>query len=134
MVDQWENYHESIHVERHNLASAGSHPMDNGDFAGAVVPVLQPSAVRQSFTFSVRAWLRLAAHPRTAKRAFTTALIVGIVLIAINHGSAIISGQFTRARLFQMCLTILVPYIVSTVSSVATRSELGAEHSNDEQI
>jgi hypothetical protein len=52
-----------------------------------------------------------------------TAVIVGFVLIAINHGSAIISGQITRARVFQMCLTVLVPYVVSTASSVATRNE-----------
>jgi hypothetical protein len=71
-------------------------------------------------------WLRLAAHPATVRRALVTALIVGVVLIAINHGAAIIAGQVTRARLIQMCLTVLVPYIVSTVSSVATRRELGA--------
>lgn len=71
-------------------------------------------------------WFRLAAHPATARRAFITALIVGVVLIAINHGAAIISGQVTRTRVFQMCLTVLVPYIVSTVSSVSTRRELRA--------
>jgi hypothetical protein len=75
------------------------------------------------------AWLRLAAHPATARRAFLTALIVGMVLIVINHGSAIISHQLTRARLIQMGLTVLVPYVVSTVSSVATRRELGADKS-----
>jgi len=133
MVDQFEDSDESIHVERRNLTSAGSHPMDNGDFTGAIVAELQRSAVRRSFTSSVRVWLRLAAHPATARRALITALIVGVVLIAINHGAAIISGQFTRSRLVQICLTLLVPYIVSTVSSVATRSELGADHSNDEQ-
>jgi hypothetical protein len=68
-------------------------------------------------------WLRSAAHPATARRALITAVIVGFLLIAINHGSAIISGQITRARVFQMCLTVLVPYVVSTASSVATRNE-----------
>jgi hypothetical protein len=77
--------------------------------------------------------LRLAAHPATARRALITALIVGVVLIAINHGPAIISGQFTRSRLVQICLTILVPYVVSTVSSVATRNELGPGHTNEGQ-
>jgi len=74
-------------------------------------------------TSSILEWLRSAAHPATARRALITAVIVGFVLIAINHGSAIISGQITRARVFQMCLTVLVPYVVSTASSVATRNE-----------
>ena len=73
---------------------------------------------------SVADWLRLAAHPATVRRAFITAAIVGVLLIAINHGPAIITGTLTRARWIQMCLTVLVPYIVSTVSSVSTRREL----------
>ena len=71
-------------------------------------------------------WFRLAAHPATVRRAFITAIIVGTILIAINHGPAILSGQVTHARIFQMCLTVLVPYTVSTVSSVSTRRELRA--------
>ena len=70
------------------------------------------------------AWLRLAAHPATVRRALLTAVIVGTLLIAINHGPALISGELTRARLLQMGLTVLVPYLVSTVSSVSTRREL----------
>jgi hypothetical protein len=54
-------------------------------------------------------WSRLAGHPATVRRAFLTALIVGSVLILINHGAAIVSGEVTRARVFQMCLTVLVP-------------------------
>ena len=67
---------------------------------------------------SILAWIRSAAHPATVRRALITAVIVGFVLIAVNYSSAIISGQITRARVIQMCLTVLVPYVVSTVSSV----------------
>ena len=49
--------------------------------------------------------------------------MVGTLLIAINHGHAIIAGQITQERIFQMFLTVIVPYIVSTASSVATRHE-----------
>lgn len=73
---------------------------------------------------SVRSWLRLASHPATVRRALYTVAIVGTVLIAINHGPAIVAGQVTPTRLFQMGLTLMVPYLVSTVSSVATRQEL----------
>ena len=50
-------------------------------------------------------------------------VMVGTLLIAINHGHAIIAGQITQERIFQMFLTVIVPYIVSTASSVATRHE-----------
>ena len=58
------------------------------------------------------------------RRARLTSLIVGTVLIAINHGPAILAGQLTVERNFQILLTFLVPYMVSTVSSIATRHEL----------
>jgi hypothetical protein len=54
------------------------------------------------------------------KRALWTALIVGTLLILINHGNAILKGEVDLTRVFQMCFTVIVPYIVSTVSSVST--------------
>ena len=69
-------------------------------------------------------WLRSASHPATVRRACATSLLVGTLLIAINHGHAIIAGQITQERVFQMILTVVVPYMVSTASSVATRHEL----------
>lgn len=54
------------------------------------------------------------------KRATVTALIVGAILIVINHGDALLSGQVDSNRLFKIILTVLVPYIVSTVSSAST--------------
>ena len=69
-------------------------------------------------------WLKSATHPATMRRACATSLMVGTLLIAINHGHAIIAGQITRERIFQMFLTVIIPYVVSTASSVATRHEL----------
>jgi hypothetical protein len=77
---------------------------------------------------SVATWLRLAAHPATVRRAFITALIVGTILIAINEGPIILAGKVTGRCVLQMCLTVLVPYIVSTVSSVSTRRELAKKN------
>jgi len=65
-------------------------------------------------------WLSLCFSKSVMRRAFYTSLVVGIVLIAINHGDAILRKQMDSVRLFRMCLTVLVPYIVSTVSSVST--------------
>jgi hypothetical protein len=39
-------------------------------------------------------------------------------LITINHGDAIISGALDRTRALKMALTVVVPYCVSTLSSV----------------
>ena len=51
-------------------------------------------------------------------RALKTAVLVGVVLIAINHGDALLSGDVDSARLAKILLTLLVPYCVSTWSSV----------------
>ena len=53
--------------------------------------------------------LKSATHPATMRRAWATSLMVGTVLIAINHGHAIIAGQITQKRIFQMSLTLIVP-------------------------
>lgn len=65
-------------------------------------------------------WLRCCVSKPVVRRAFLSALIVGSVLIVINHGDALLSGQIDGIRLFRICLTVIVPYIVSTVSSVST--------------
>lgn len=69
-------------------------------------------------------WFALAAHPATVRRALLTSAVVGTLLIAINHGDAILRGDVGRGRLGRIALTALVPYVVSTVSSASTRREL----------
>ena len=69
-------------------------------------------------------FLSLARSAPVVRRALKYALVVGAILIAINHGDALIRGQISAGRLFQMGLTVLVPYMVSTLSSVeALRSK-----------
>ena len=41
------------------------------------------------------------------------ALIVGSVLLLINHGAAMVSGQMTRGRWLSAALTYGVPYLVN---------------------
>ena len=53
------------------------------------------------------------------RRAFLYFVIVGTVLIGINHGDALLRGDVDGIRLFKMLLTPLVPYTVSTLSSVS---------------
>ena len=52
----------------------------------------------------------------TPKKAFLTALVVGSVLTAINHGDAIIMGIWPP--MLKVALTYSVPYCVTTWGAV----------------
>lgn len=52
------------------------------------------------------------------RRALLFAVTVGPVLVAINHGDALLAGELGAGRLLKIGLTMLVPYAVSTISSV----------------
>lgn len=67
--------------------------------------------------------LELASRPAVVKRALAFAVVVGTVLIAINHGDAILAGEMTWGRVVRLGLTALLPYLVSTLSSVAALKE-----------
>jgi hypothetical protein len=67
---------------------------------------------------SAETWLALAHSPAVVRRALGYAVVVGAILISINHGDAILRGDVDRGRLTKMALTLLVPYCVSTLSSV----------------
>lgn len=72
----------------------------------------------------VSVWLSLSRSKPVVRRASYSALIVGAVLILINHGNALLHRELNAFRLFQMALTVLVPYVVSTISSVTTIMDL----------
>jgi len=63
-------------------------------------------------------WLKLATEGPVVRRALAYAVVVGAILIAINHGDALLAGEIGTARALKMGLTVLVPYAVSTLSSV----------------
>lgn len=63
-------------------------------------------------------FLDLALDPIVMRRAFIMALVVGSLLIAINHGRCILSNNFGAACFMASALTFFVPYAVSTYSSV----------------
>ncbi len=60
----------------------------------------------------------IATRREVMMQALKTAVLVGMVLIAINHGDALIAGEIDATRLGKMLLTFLVPYSVSTYASV----------------
>jgi hypothetical protein len=66
----------------------------------------------------MREWLRLASSPSVVRRALGYAVVVGAILIGINHGDALLRADIDAGRIVRMALTTLVPYLVSTFSSV----------------
>ena len=62
--------------------------------------------------------LAVVFERRVVRRASVFAVIVGSVLIAINHGDSLLAGDVGATRWLKMGLTVLVPYVVSTWSSV----------------
>jgi hypothetical protein len=80
----------------------------------------------------MKIWLTLCCTKPVMKRASWTALIVGTILILINHGTSIVKGEVDLMRVLQMCLTVMVPYVVSTTSSVSAL--LNAENQDRRKI
>ena len=63
-------------------------------------------------------WPALALAGPVVRRALIFAVVVGSVLVAINHGDALLRGEVSGGRWLRIGLTVLVPYVVSTLSSV----------------
>lgn len=75
----------------------------------------------------MKRWLQLATSRPVVVRAVKFAVVVGAILITINHGDAILAGDVDGTRLAKMVLTVFVPYAVSTASSVAAVLDRGPE-------
>lgn len=67
----------------------------------------------------MKQWLELATRSTVVRRACMYAIIVGSILIGINHGDQLLAGDFDAGMAFKMVLTMMVPYLVSTFSSVS---------------
>jgi hypothetical protein len=72
----------------------------------------------------MNAWLAYCISKPVMRWAALTALIDGCLLVAINHGDALLGGEVDAARAGRIALTIVVPYLVSTVSCVSTLQEV----------
>ena len=75
-------------------------------------------------------WLRLATSGPVVRRACAYGVIVGAVLISINHGDALLRGEVDGFRALKMGLTVLVPYTVSTLSSVQAMLDVASSTQN----
>ena len=64
-------------------------------------------------------FLRLAKRQEVRTRAFKVSLVVGSILALINHSDSLFTGKLEVHHSFQIIATFLVPYLVSTYSSVS---------------
>ena len=67
----------------------------------------------------VPGWIEVAFSGPVVRRALVFFFVVGGILIAINHGDALLRADVDANRLVKMALTPLVPYLVSTISSAS---------------
>jgi len=73
---------------------------------------------RPSTELASQGLFSLALSLDVATRTIKITLVVGTVLAFINHGDKILTMTLTGKSIFQIVLTYLVPYSVSTWSSV----------------
>lgn len=69
-------------------------------------------------------WCRSACERVVVLRGLKYAIVVGAILVAINHGDALLRGDLNGGRFFRIALTVLVPYCVSVLSSVGAMRHL----------
>ena len=68
---------------------------------------------------------QLAFDAAVVRRALLMALVVGPILILINHADSILHGEIGPVQALKMALTMAVPYLVSTYSSVGALRRQG---------
>ncbi len=63
-------------------------------------------------------WLEAATLNQVVTRSMRVSLVVGTILVGINHGDVLIGAGISPDMLWKIPLTYLVPYSVSTYASV----------------
>ncbi len=67
----------------------------------------------------MRQWLKIAMRRDIVLRSLKVGAIVGTILVAINQGDLILSGQLDGSAAWKIPLTYLVPYCVATYGGAA---------------
>lgn len=78
-----------------------------------------------------KGWVDLAFQRSVVRQSLAYAIAVGAVLTLINHGEAILHDQIDANRVVKIGLTVLVPYVVSTLSSVGAMRKCKEQHDGD---
>ncbi|MEQ8661730.1 MAG: nitrate/nitrite transporter NrtS [Gammaproteobacteria bacterium] len=75
-------------------------------------------------TTTLREAAQLAASPAVVRRSARVALVVGSVLVAINHGDRLLGGSLSGTDGVKIVLTYCVPYCVSTYAAVGAMLQM----------
>ncbi len=66
----------------------------------------------------MKSWVQAALSPAVVRRSTKVSLIVGTILVAINHGDLLFSGAAGSTLFWKIPMTFCVPYAVSTYAAV----------------
>ncbi len=77
--------------------------------------------------------MRIAMQPEVIRTATRFALIVGPILAFINHGDAMLDGSMDSPAWLKVGLTMIVPYTVSTLSSISVYQACEIKQADPEQ-
>ncbi|WP_159737098.1 nitrate/nitrite transporter NrtS [Vibrio atypicus] len=64
-------------------------------------------------------FFKTAAEPAILKRSIKVSLIVGTILMFINHGDKLLGGGLDSTVIIKILMTYCVPFCVSTQASVS---------------
>jgi hypothetical protein len=70
----------------------------------------------------MQTWISQVCEIPVLLRAVKIALLVGTLLMIINHGDRILTGAMAPEHWLKVLLSYFVPYFVSTYSNVVTCS------------
>lgn len=65
--------------------------------------------------------LGLVLGGRTARKALPIAMVVGVVLSAVNQGDVILAGDSTTGTWIRVAINFVVPYVVASVGYLSGR-------------
>jgi hypothetical protein len=78
---------------------------------------------------AARAAIGVVLQPEHLRRTCSIAVVVGLVLTAINHGDTILGGDAGAGTAIKAALNFVVPFIVSNLGLLAgRRDELSGSH------
>jgi len=78
----------------------------------------------------MKEWLRIAIRRDIVLRGLKVGAIIGTILVAINQGDLILSGQLDASAVWKIPLTYLVPYCVATYGGVSAIRALDERQSD----
>lgn len=67
----------------------------------------------------MKEWLKIAMRRDIVLRGLKVGAIIGTILVAINQGDLILTGQLDASAVWKIPLTYLVPYCVATYGGVS---------------